>query len=119
MSTGTDYTEIVNPTIIPPRRSLGEYANFIDQVWTILSFSVSSLDCSVTIVSNTFLTRIFKLATGRWFSPGIPVSYTNISDRHDIIKILLKVALNTITTIPFNRDYLTFCHYAWPYILFS
>jgi hypothetical protein len=36
------------------------------------------------------------LATGRWFSPGPPVSSTNKTDRHDIIEILLKVLLNTI-----------------------
>jgi hypothetical protein len=36
------------------------------------------------------------LATGRWFSPGTPVSSTNKSDRHDIAEILIKVALNTI-----------------------
>jgi hypothetical protein len=36
------------------------------------------------------------LATGRWFSPGTPVSSTNNTDRHDITEILLKVALNTI-----------------------
>jgi hypothetical protein len=35
------------------------------------------------------------LATGRWFSPGPPVSCTNKTDRHDIIEILLKVALNS------------------------
>jgi hypothetical protein len=35
-------------------------------------------------------------ATGRWFSPGPPVSSTNKTDRHDITKILLKVVLNTI-----------------------
>jgi hypothetical protein len=36
------------------------------------------------------------LVTGRWFTPGPPVSSTNKTDRHDITKILLKVALNTI-----------------------
>jgi hypothetical protein len=36
------------------------------------------------------------LATGRWFSPGPPVSSTNKTDRHDITEILLKVALKTI-----------------------
>jgi hypothetical protein len=36
------------------------------------------------------------LATGRWFSLGHPVFSTKKSDRHDIAKILLKVALNTI-----------------------
>jgi hypothetical protein len=36
------------------------------------------------------------LATGRWFSPGTPVSSTNKTDRHDITEILFKVALSTI-----------------------
>ena len=39
------------------------------------------------------------LATGWWFSPGPTVSSTNKTDRHDITKILLKVALNTIKQI--------------------
>ena len=39
------------------------------------------------------------LATGRWFSPGITVSFTNKTDRHHIIEILLKFALNTITPL--------------------
>jgi hypothetical protein len=34
--------------------------------------------------------------TGRWFSPGTPVSSTNKTDRHDIAEILLKMALKTI-----------------------
>ena len=38
------------------------------------------------------------LATGRCFSPDPPASSTNKTDRHDITEILLKVALNTITT---------------------
>jgi hypothetical protein len=37
-----------------------------------------------------------KIATGRWFSPGTPVSSTNKTDRHDIAEIVLRVALNTI-----------------------
>ena len=36
------------------------------------------------------------LATGRWFSPGTPVSSTNKTGRHLIAEILLKVALRTI-----------------------
>ena len=36
------------------------------------------------------------LATGWWFSPGMPVSSTNKTDRHDLTEILLKVALNTV-----------------------
>jgi hypothetical protein len=34
--------------------------------------------------------------TGRWFSPGPPVSSTNKTDHHDITEILLKAALDTI-----------------------
>jgi hypothetical protein len=34
--------------------------------------------------------------TGRWFSPGTPVSSTNKTDHHNKTEILLKVALNTI-----------------------
>jgi hypothetical protein len=57
-----------------------------------------------------FLTIIFAIcdivcqwpATGRWFFPGTPVSSTNKTDHHDITKILLKVALNTIK--PTNKQ---------------
>jgi len=38
-----------------------------------------------------------RIEIGWWFSPGILVSSTNTTDRHDITEILLKVALNTIT----------------------
>jgi len=38
------------------------------------------------------------LATGRWFSPDIPVSSTNKTHRHDTTEIMLKVALSTIQT---------------------
>jgi hypothetical protein len=37
---------------------------------------------------------------GRWFSLNTPVYSTNKIDSHDIIEILLKVALNTITLTP-------------------
>jgi hypothetical protein len=36
------------------------------------------------------------LAHGRWFSPGTPASSSTKTGRHDMIEILLKVALNTI-----------------------
>ena len=41
---------------------------------------------------------LILLATGRWFSPGPPVSSTNKTDHHDIhvTEILLIVSLNTI-----------------------
>ena len=44
--------------------------------------------------------KVYKLlAQGRWFSPGTPASSTTYTSRHDIAKILLKVALNTINQI--------------------
>jgi hypothetical protein len=39
------------------------------------------------------------LSHGRWFSPGTPVSSTTKTGRHDIVEILLKVALNTTNQI--------------------
>ena len=50
------------------------------------------------VLDTTLCDKISQwLATGRWFSPGTPVSSTNKANRHDITEILLKVALNTIT----------------------
>jgi hypothetical protein len=49
------------------------------------------------------------LATGRWFSPGPPVSSTNKFDRHDITEILLKMVLNTIKQT--NRQTKKKCSY--------
>jgi len=43
------------------------------------------------------------LTTGRWFSPGTPVSSTNKTDYHDITEILLKVALITIKHQTYSR----------------
>jgi len=44
------------------------------------------------------------LAHGRWFSPGTPASSTTKTGRHDIVEILLKVALNTINQS--NQSYI-------------
>ena len=52
-----------------------------------------SIRARCTTLCNTICQR---LATGQWFSPDTPVSSTNKTDCHDITKILLKVALNTI-----------------------
>jgi hypothetical protein len=52
------------------------------------------------VLDTTLCDKVCQLlATGRWFSPGTPVSSTNKSDHHDIAEILLKVALNTINQI--------------------
>jgi hypothetical protein len=34
------------------------------------------------------------LAAGRWFSPGIPVSSTNKSDRHDVTENIVESGVN-------------------------
>ena len=47
---------------------------------------------------------IIKFVSDLWqvggFPPGILVSFTNKTDRHDIAEILLKVVLNSITLTP-------------------
>jgi hypothetical protein len=42
------------------------------------------------------------LVSDRWFSPGIPVSFTNKTDHCDITEIWLKVELNTINLTLLN-----------------
>ena len=42
------------------------------------------------------LPKVYQLLVhGWWFSPGTPASSTTKTGRHDIVEILLKVALNT------------------------
>ena len=49
------------------------------------------------VLDTTLCDKVCQwLATGRWFSPGTPVSSTIKTTCHDITEILLKVALNTI-----------------------
>ena len=43
-----------------------------------------------------YVIKFVRHATGRWFSPGTPVSSTNKTDPHGIAAILLKVVLSTI-----------------------
>jgi hypothetical protein len=49
------------------------------------------------VLDTTLCDKVCQLlVTGRWISPGIPVSSINTTHRHDITEILLNVALNTI-----------------------
>ena len=58
-------------------------------------FELRSWRC---ILDTTLCDKLWQwLAKSRWFSPGTSVSSTNKTDRHDITKLLLKVAFNTIT----------------------
>jgi len=64
--------------------------------------------------------NIMRLATGRWFSPGHLVSSSNKTDLHDIIEILMKVALNIMkhqTNILII--YASIVLYFWILILYS
>ena len=45
------------------------------------------------------LYQTLELATGRWISPGTPISSNNITDCHDIVEILFKGELNTISIV--------------------
>ena len=58
---------------------------------------------SIRVRLTTLCDKVCQwLAKGQWFSPGLSVSSTNKTDRHNISEILLKVALNTIKQTPFH-----------------
>jgi hypothetical protein len=60
-------------------------------------FAILLVVREITHISKfIILESVRGCAQGLWFSPGIPVSSTNGTDRYDITEILLKVALNTI-----------------------
>jgi hypothetical protein len=50
----------------------------------------------ITFIMYAYSQTNNKNATGRWISPGPPVSSIKKTDRPDITEILLKVVLNTI-----------------------
>jgi hypothetical protein len=67
----------------------------------LLRFAISNYRYGISKLFFSNYTLVMEnqlqwLPTGQWFSPGFPVSSTNKTDRHDITKILLKVALSTI-----------------------
>jgi hypothetical protein len=51
----------------------------------------------VRILRMQHVLDVILYHNSQWFSPASPVSSTNKIDSHDIVEILLKVALNTIT----------------------
>ena len=64
----------------------------------IKQFKVFQENCFVFLWLAMLSTTTFYcqgLATGRWFSWGTSVYFTNNTDHKDITEILLKVALNT------------------------
>jgi hypothetical protein len=70
---------------------LTEYITYT--AWVRTRLSRLQKGCTrLTAISD----RVYQLlAHGRWFSPGTSTSSTNKTGRHDIVEILLKVALNT------------------------
>ena len=70
----------------------------------LCSQCISPLSCEFEscsgrgVLDTTLSDKVCQwLATGRWFSSGTPFSSSDKTDSHDIIEILLKRALNTIT----------------------
>ena len=58
---------------------------------------------SKTVIDRTLCDKVCQwLAAGWWLSPGTLVSSTYKTGCHDITKILLKMALNTITLTHYN-----------------
>jgi hypothetical protein len=69
--------------------------------------------CSWLGVLDTLCDKVCQwFATGRWFSPGTPVSSNNKTDHHDITEILMKVALNTVNkpSIRFQNNLFFWSH---------
>ena len=80
----------------------------------ITPYAISALCVRIAlsrgVLETTLCDKVCQwLAAGWWFSPGTPVSSTIKTDCHDMIEILLKVVLNTITpNIPsINRQWET------------
>ena len=61
--------------------------------------SSNSAHSDVYSIQHYVIKFVGDLWQGVWFSPGTPVSSTNKIDHDYITKILLKVALNTITVL--------------------
>jgi hypothetical protein len=66
---------------------------------------------SIRVRCTTLCDKVCQwLATGRWLSPGLPISSTKKTDRHNTTEILLKVALSTIKQTTTFISYHRFCN---------
>jgi hypothetical protein len=69
------------------------YASDESRFYIMHVYSGIQLEGLLAAASN----KVYQLlAHDQWFSPGTPSSSTTKTGRHDIAKILLKVALSTI-----------------------
>ena len=72
-----------------------------------------------SVLDSTVYDQVCQwLATGRWLSPGTPMSSPNNTDRHDITEILLKVALNIISLAPSVTKLLLLVNYCNSLVLY-
>ena len=79
--------------------TLGKSAVIFNNVLIEIEYdNLYSVHGEVYSIQHYLIKFVSNLATGWWFSPGTPISSTNKTDRHNITEILLKVALNTITS---------------------
>ena len=89
------------------RKRLWWWSSYGTCRWFVTTYAISAyhhLSCEFEsrswrrVLVTTLCDKVCQWpARSRWFSPGIPVSSNNKTDRHDITEILLNVALNTIT----------------------
>ena len=63
------------------------------------SYEFESRSDDVYSIQDYVIKFVSDLRQVGGFPPGLPVSSTNKTDRHDITEILLKVALNIITPL--------------------
>jgi len=69
--------------------------------WLDFQLPVLSVSITTNFVCSTPVQHVVKFVsylTGQWISSGTPVSSINKSYSHDITELLLKVALNIITS---------------------
>ena len=71
----------------------GEVCVYSTSLTPSLSIEVLQKRCTRLAAASDKVYQL--LAHGRWFLPGTPASSTTKTGRHDIVEILLKVALNT------------------------
>jgi len=79
----------------------------------VIAVDIGEIDDHHCLNLIFIIIHLHTVQTGRWVSPGPPVSPSNETDHHDITEILLKVALNTINltnNIPSSHHHLSPCH---------
>ena len=81
-------------TLISRSKMIGPYDfDIMRFFYFLIHFICNIIDINkLTATSDNFYQL---LAHGRWFSPSTPASSTTTTGRHNITKILLKVALST------------------------